>query len=83
MAQMAVAPHARRADHLGPLQPASGASSFPGPGSPPPRLVPRSESAMLRNRMREFRTSGSVGGRAGNRPAYPEPAARDVGRGIY
>ena len=75
LAQVAVAPHARRADHLGPFQPAPDASPASGSGSAPPRLVSRSEPVMLRNRMREFRTSGSVGGRAGQPPGLPGGAS--------
>ena len=78
LAQVAVAPHARRADHLGPFQPALDAPPASGSGSAPPRLVSRSKPVMLRNRMREFRTSGSVGGRAGQPPGLPggTPAGR-------
>ena len=69
LAQVAVAASSSRRGPMGPPQRTSG----PAPAAAsqdPARLRRRERTSLVRNRMREIRTSGTVRGGAGNDPTY-------------
>jgi hypothetical protein len=60
------------APDLGPICPVVKALSATATHGRPLDLPPRSKPMRLKSRMREFCTSGSLGGRAGNRSGLPD-----------
>src|SRR3954466_159549 len=64
---------------MGPLQrdPATAPAAF---SQDPPRLRRRGQISLVKNRMREIRTSGSVRGGGGNVPTYSAGLSPDRGK---
>src|SRR5262249_54969134 len=77
LAQVAVAASSSRRGPMGPLQRTSGPAPTAS-SQDPPRLRRCKRTSLVKNRMREIRTSGSVRGGAGNDPIYSafSPAQR-------
>ncbi len=73
MAQVALSTLSARsgARQLGTLPASPGAVSAPAARCDPQRRPPGRETSAVKSRMREFRTSGSEGARASNRPGDP------------
>src|SRR5262249_11307103 len=79
LAQVAVAASSSRRGPMGPPQRTSG----PAPAAAsqdPARLRRRARTSLVRNRMREIRTSGTVRGGAGNDPTYSACDRRSPGK---
>src|SRR5215469_184861 len=72
LAQVAVAASSSRRGPMGPPQRTSG-PAHAAASQDPARLRRRERTSLVRNRMREIRTSGTVRGGAGNDPTYSAP----------